>query len=180
MPEITSAGPAGRIGGRYHPARQKNAPMRSSCTRTLVWRDDEPPIIYGSLRLCAPGVSALRFASVVLDAAKARSTTVRRTVRCGRRQLGADYQPRAKSCWIAGFPSAPDRHATIDATAGDRRLYSICPPQTFLTSLRRPALRRADHSRRQDAVVLTGTPQRSPSRKRPKRNRGKHSKAPNF
>ena len=27
MPEIIFAGPAGRIEGRYHPARQKNAPI---------------------------------------------------------------------------------------------------------------------------------------------------------
>ena len=27
MPEVIFTGPAGRIGGRYHPARQKNAPI---------------------------------------------------------------------------------------------------------------------------------------------------------
>jgi len=30
MPEVIFTGPAGRIEGRYHPARQKNAPIKAS------------------------------------------------------------------------------------------------------------------------------------------------------
>jgi len=34
MPEVIFTGPAGRIEGRYHPARQKNARSALCCIRT--------------------------------------------------------------------------------------------------------------------------------------------------
>ena len=58
MPEIIFAGPAGRIEGRYHPARQKNAPIAIILhPAPTIRRDDEPPDhLSALLRLCAPGV----------------------------------------------------------------------------------------------------------------------------
>src|SRR6202790_3411432 len=52
MPEVIFTGPAGRLEGRYHPAKQKNAPI--AMVLTSVSRHDESsnhlPVL---LRVCA-------------------------------------------------------------------------------------------------------------------------------
>jgi len=43
MPEVIFTGPAGRLEGRYHPAKQKNAPiamvLHPHPARSSAWRD---------------------------------------------------------------------------------------------------------------------------------------------
>ena len=128
MPEIIFAGPAGRIEGRYHPARQKNAPIAIILhPHPQFGGTMNHPIIYQLYyAFVHRGFSALRFnfrgvgrsqgsfdhgQGELSDAASALDWV-------------QTINPEAKSCWIAGFSIRRlDRHATIDATAGDRRLY---------------------------------------------------------
>src|ERR1700743_1906569 len=109
MPEVIFTGPAGRIEGRYHPARQKNAPIGIVLHRHPHPTFDAtitPHIIYQIYySFVHRGFSALRF--------NFRGV--------GRSQGGFDHgigelsdaasaldwvqsaNTEARSCWIAGF-----------------------------------------------------------------------------
>src|ERR1700684_532458 len=107
MPEVIFTGPAGRIEGRYHPARQKNAPIGivlhphpqfgGTMNHQIVYQ-----LYYAFVHR---GFSALRFnfrgvgrsqggfdhgIGELSDAAAALD-------------WAQSYNPEARSCWIAGF-----------------------------------------------------------------------------
>ena len=107
MPEVIFTGPAGRIEGRYHPARQKNAPIAIVLhPHPQFGGHDEPPDhLPALLRVRAPGLLG---AAVQFPRRRAQPGLFRprpgRAVGCrlGAR-LGAVINPEARSCWIAGF-----------------------------------------------------------------------------
>src|SRR5882672_7695290 len=96
MPEVIFTGPAGRIEGRYHPARQKNAPIAIILhPHPQFGGTMNHPIIYqlyyafahrnfAVLRFNFHGTGELSDAASALDWAQS-------------------INPEARSCWIAGF-----------------------------------------------------------------------------
>ena len=127
MPEVIFTGPAGRLEGRYHPAKQKNAPIAMVLHPHPQFHGTiNHQIIYqcyyafalAAFRCCAsiprrrpqPGLVRSRH---------------RRIVRCGlRARLGADHQSR--SARLLGrrlLVRRLDRHAAFDAPSGSRRFH---------------------------------------------------------
>jgi len=116
MPEVIFTGPAGRIEGRYHPARQKNAPLAivlhphpqfgGTMNHAIIYQ-----IYYAFVhRAFDHGTGELSDAASALDWAQT-------------------INPEAKSCWIAGFSFG----AWIGMQLLMRRpeiegFISICPP----------------------------------------------------
>ena len=133
MPEVIFTGPAGRIEGRYHPARQKNAPIAIMLhPAPAVRRDDEPPDrLPALLRLRAPRTSrCCGSISAASAAARARSTTARANCRMRlRARLGADHQSGGAQLLDRRLlVRRLDRHAAADAPARDRGLHLDRPP----------------------------------------------------
>ena len=107
MPEVIFTGPAGRIEGRYHPARQKNAPIAivlhphpqfgGTMNHQIVYQ-----LYYRSCTAASPCCASISAASA---AARAPSTTARASCRTPPpRSTGRSRStPEARSCWIAGF-----------------------------------------------------------------------------
>ena len=107
MPEVIFTGPAGRIEGRYHPARQKNAPIGivlhphpqfgGTMNHQIVYQ-----IYYAFVHR---GFSALRFNFRGVGRAKAASITASANCRMPPSALdwAQSVNTEARSCWIAGF-----------------------------------------------------------------------------
>jgi hypothetical protein len=109
MPEVIFTGPAGRLEGRYHPAKQKNAPI------AMVLHPH--PQFHGTMNhqiiyqcyyaFVHRGFSVLRFNF--------------RGVGAG---LGAEHQPRGACLLGRGLlVRRMDRHAVADAPSGSRGLH---------------------------------------------------------
>ena len=108
MPEVIFTGPAGRLEGRYHPAKQKNAPIamvlhphpqfRGTMNHPDRLSGATTPSRIAAFRCCAS-------ISAASAAARARSTTAPANCRMppprstGRRPS----IPEARACWVAGF-----------------------------------------------------------------------------
>ena len=108
MPEVIFTGPAGRIEGRYHPARQKNAPIAIVLhPASAVRRHDEPPDrLPALLRLRAPRTfPCCASTSAASGAARARFDHGPGELSDAASALdwAQSINPEARSCWIAGF-----------------------------------------------------------------------------
>src|SRR5262245_35197972 len=107
MPEIIFTGPAGRVEGRYHPAKQKNAPIAILMQRHPQFgvTMNHQILYYISYALLHRSFSVLRFnfrgvgrsqgsfdhgLGELSDAASALD-------------WAQSINPEARSCWIAGF-----------------------------------------------------------------------------
>ena len=107
MPEVIFTGPAGRLEGRYHPAKQKNAPIAMVLHPHPQFRGNmNHPIVYQIYyAFAARGFSVLRFnfrgvgrsqgsfdhgAGELSDAASALD-------------WAQTINPEARACWVAGF-----------------------------------------------------------------------------
>ena len=156
MPEVIFTGPAGRIEGRYHPARQKNAPIGivlhphpqfgGTMNHQIVYQ-----LYYAFVHR---GFSALRFnfRGVGRSQGGVRPRHRRTFGRRRRARLGPDRQSRGARLLDRGlFVRRLDRHAASDAPPRDRRLHldrAAGQPLRFLVPRALPVLG-ADHSWRQ-------------------------------
>lgn len=77
MPEVIFTGPAGRLEGRYHPAKQKNAPIAMVLHPHPQFRGNmNHPIVYQVYyAFVARGFSVLRFNFRGVGRSQGRSTT---------------------------------------------------------------------------------------------------------
>jgi len=133
MPEVIFTGPAGRIEGRYHPARQKNAPIAivlhphpqfgGTMNHQIIYQ-----LYYAFVHR---GFSALRFN--FRGVGRSQGSFDHGTGELSDAAAALDWaqtiSPEAKSCWIAGFSFG----AWIGMQLLMRRpeiegFISICPP----------------------------------------------------
>ncbi len=133
MPEVIFTGPAGRIEGRYHPARQKNAPIAIILhPHPQFGGTMNHPIIYQMYyAFVHRGFSALRFN--FRGVGRSQGSFDHGTGELSDAAAALDWaqtiNPEAKSCWIAGFSFG----AWIGMQLLMRRpeiegFISICPP----------------------------------------------------
>jgi alpha/beta superfamily hydrolase len=133
MPEVIFTGPAGRIEGRYHPARQKNAPIAIVLhPHPQFGGTMNHPIIYQLYyQFVHRGFSALRFN--FRGVGRSQGAFDHGTGELSDAAAALDWaqtiNPEAKSCWIAGFSFG----AWIGMQLLMRRpeiegFISICPP----------------------------------------------------
>ena len=107
MPEVIFTGPAGRIEGRYHPARQKNAPIAIILhPHPQFGGTMNHPIIYQLYyAFVHRGFSALRFN--FRGVGRSQGSFDHGTGELSDAASALDWaqtiNPEAKSCWIAGF-----------------------------------------------------------------------------
>jgi alpha/beta superfamily hydrolase len=107
MPEVIFTGPAGRIEGRYHPARQKNAPIAIVLhPHPQFGGTMNHPIIYQLYyAFVHRGFSALRFN--FRGVGRSQGSFDHGTGELSDAAAALDWaqtiNPEAKSCWIAGF-----------------------------------------------------------------------------
>ncbi|MCW8131799.1 MAG: alpha/beta hydrolase [Planctomycetota bacterium] len=133
MPEVIFNGPAGRIEGRYHPAKQKNAPIAlilhphpqfgGTMNHQIIYQ-----LYYAFVHR---GFSALRFN--FRGVGRSQGSFDHGTGELSDSAAALDWAqtitPEAKSCWIAGFSFG----AWIGMQLLMRRpevegFISICPP----------------------------------------------------
>jgi len=107
MPEIIFTGPAGRIEGRYHPARQKNAPIAIILhPHPQFGGTMNHPIIYQLYyAFVHRGFSALRFNFRGVGRSQGSFDHGQGELSDSAAALdwAQTINPEAKSCWIAGF-----------------------------------------------------------------------------
>ena len=107
MPEIIFTGPAGRIEGRYHPARQKNAPIAIVLhPHPQFGGTMNHPIIYQLYyAFVHRGFSALRFNFRGVGRSQGSFDHGQGELSDAAAALdwAQTINPEAKSCWIAGF-----------------------------------------------------------------------------
>jgi alpha/beta superfamily hydrolase len=106
MPEVIFTGPAGRLEGRYHPAKQKNAPIAMVLHPHPQFHGTmNHQIIYQCYYAFAHrGFSVLRFNFRGVGRSQGSFDPAPAGVGCGvRARLGADHQSEARACWVAGF-----------------------------------------------------------------------------
>ena len=107
MPEIIFAGPAGRIEGRYHPARQKNAPIAIILhPHPQFGGTMNHPIIYQLYyAFVHRGFSALRFN--FRGVGRSQGSFDHGTGELSDAASALDWaqtiNPEARACWVAGF-----------------------------------------------------------------------------
>ena len=128
MPEVIFTGPAGRLEGRYHPAKQKNAPIAMVLHPHPQFRGTmNHPIVYQVYYAFV--ASRLFGAALQFPRRRPQPGLVRprhrRTVGCSSRaRLGADHQPgSARLLGRRLLFRRLDRHAAADAPPGSRRLH---------------------------------------------------------
>ena len=155
MPEVIFTGPAGRLEGRYHPAKQKNAPIAMVLHPHPQFHGNmNHPIVYQVYYAFA----ASRLLGTALQLPRRRPqpglvrSRRRRIVGCRlRARLGADHQSR--SARLLGrrlLLRRLDRHAATDAPAGGRRLHlDRAGPIATTSPSSRPAPPRAHRAWRQ-------------------------------
>ena len=107
MPEVIFTGPAGRIEGRYHPARQKNAPIGIVLhPHPQFGGTMNHPIIYQLYyAFVHRGFSALRFNFRGVGRSQGAFDHGQGELSDAAAALDwvQTINPEAKSCWIAGF-----------------------------------------------------------------------------
>ena len=107
MPEVIFTGPAGRIEGRYHPARQKNAPIAIVLhPHPQFGGTMNHPIIYQLYyAFVHRGFSALRFNFRGVGRSQGSFDHGQGELSDAAAALdwAQTINPEAKSCWIAGF-----------------------------------------------------------------------------
>jgi alpha/beta superfamily hydrolase len=160
MPEVIFTGPAGRLEGRYHPAKQKNAPIAIMLhPHPQFGGTMNNPIVYHLYYAFAHrGFSVLRFnfrgvgrsqGSFDHGRASCRTPPPRST---GCRRIN----PEARACWIAGFSfGAWIGMQLADAPPGSRRLHldrAAREPLRLLVPRALPVVR-PDRPWRQGCVV---------------------------
>jgi hypothetical protein len=127
MPEVIFTGPAGRLEGRYHPAKQKNAPIAMVLHPHPQFQGNmNHPIVYQVYyAFVARGFSVLRFNFRGVGRSQDIRSRHRRAVRrrlCTR--LGTDHQSRS-TCLLGRrlLVRRVDRHAASDAPSRSRGLH---------------------------------------------------------
>ena len=131
MPEIIFTGPGGRVEGRYHPARQKNAPIGSGCSRIQSPAAHEPSDRRTScITPSCTGFSVLRFNFRGVGAARGVRCRRRRTLGRGVRARWAQTINPKAACWVAGF--------SFGAWIGMQLLMRRPEIEGFIRSRRRP------------------------------------------
>ena len=107
MPEVIFTGPAGRLEGRYHPAKQKNAPIAMVLHPHPQFRGTmNHPIVYQVLlRLCGARLfrAALQFPRRRPQPGLVRSRHRRISDAASALDWAQTINPEARACWVAGF-----------------------------------------------------------------------------
>src|SRR6202051_516681 len=107
MPEVIFTGPAGRLEGRYHPAKQKNAPIAMVLHPHPQFRGSmNHPIVYQVYyAFAARGFSVLRFnfRGVGRSQGSFDHGTGELSDAASALDWAQSINPEARSCWIAGF-----------------------------------------------------------------------------
>jgi hypothetical protein len=107
MPEVIFTGPAGRLEGRYHPAKQKNAPIAMVLHPHPQFRGNmNHPIVYQVYyAFVARGFSVLRFN--FRGVGRSQGTFDHGTGELSDAASALDWaqtiNPEARACWVAGF-----------------------------------------------------------------------------
>ena len=107
MPEVIFTGPAGRLEGRYHPAKQKNAPIAMVLHPHPQFRGSmNHPIVYQVYyAFVARGFSVLRFN--FRGVGRSQGTFDHGTGELSDAASALDWaqtiNPEARACWVAGF-----------------------------------------------------------------------------
>src|SRR3979490_2444266 len=107
MPEVIFTGPAGRLEGRYHPAKQKNAPIAMVLHPHPQFRGSmNHPIAYqGYYASRARGFSVLRFN--FRGVGRSQGSFDHGTGELSDAASALDWaqtiNPEARACWVAGF-----------------------------------------------------------------------------
>ena len=152
MPEVIFTGPAGRLEGRYHPAKQKNAPIAMVLHPHPQFRGSmNHPIVYQVYyAFVARGFSVLRFN--FRGVGRSQGSFDHGTGELSDAAAALDWaqtiNPEARACWVAGFSFG----AWIGMQLLMRRpevegFISIAPSLTVTISRSwRPAHRRASSS----------------------------------
>ena len=128
MPEVIFTGPAGRLEGRYHPAKQKNAPIAMILHPHPQFHGTmNHQIVYQCYYAFAHrGFSVLRFnfRGVGRSQGSFDHGTGELSDAAVRARLGADHQSRSARLLGRGLlVRRLDRHAALDAPARGRRLH---------------------------------------------------------
>ena len=107
MPEVIFTGPAGRLEGRYHPAKQKNAPIAMVLHPHPQFRGSmNHPIVYQVYyAFVARGFSVLRFN--FRGVGRSQGSFDHGTGELSDAAAALDWaqtiNPEARACWVAGF-----------------------------------------------------------------------------
>jgi alpha/beta superfamily hydrolase len=107
MPEVIFTGPAGRLEGRYHPAKQKNAPIAMVLHPHPQFRGSmNHPIVYQVYyAFAARGFSVLRFN--FRGVGRSQGSFDHGTGELSDAASALDWaqtiNPEARACWVAGF-----------------------------------------------------------------------------
>ena len=128
MPEVIFTGPAGRIEGRYHPARQKNAPIAivlhphpqfgGNMNHQITYQ------LYYAFAHRNFSVLRFNFRGVGRSQGSFDHGTGELSDSAAALDWAQTINPEARSCWIAGFSfGAWIGMQLADAAAGDRRLH---------------------------------------------------------
>ena len=107
MPEVIFTGPAGRLEGRYHPAKQKNAPIAMVLHPHPQFQGNmNHPIVYQVYyAFVARGFSVLRFNFRGVGRSQGSFDNGQGELSDAASALDwmQNYNPNATGCWIAGF-----------------------------------------------------------------------------
>ena len=107
MPEVIFTGPAGRLEGRYHPAKQKNAPIAMVLHPHPQFQGNmNHPIVYQVYyAFVARGFSVLRFN--FRGVGRSQGSFDHGTGELSDAASALDWaqtiNPEARACWVAGF-----------------------------------------------------------------------------
>ncbi len=128
MPEVIFTGPAGCLEGRYHPAKQKNAPIAMILHPHPQFHGTmNHQIVYQCYYAFAHrGFSVLRFN--FRGVGRSQGSFDHGTGELSDAASALDWAQtinlEARACWVAGFlVRRLDRHAALDAPARGRRLH---------------------------------------------------------
>jgi alpha/beta superfamily hydrolase len=107
MPEVIFTGPAGRLEGRYHPAKQKNAPIAMVLHPHPQFQGNmNHPIVYQVYyAFVARGFSVLRFnfRGVGRSQGQFDHGTGELSDAASALDWAQTINPEARACWVAGF-----------------------------------------------------------------------------
>ena len=128
MPEVFFSGPAGRLEGRFHPAKQRGAPIAVVLhSHPQFGGTMNNQIVYNTYyNFAERGFSVLRFnfrgvgrSQGAFDHGQGELSDAASAL-----DWAQSISPEARACWIAGrVVRLLDRHAAPHAPAGDRGLH---------------------------------------------------------